>query len=82
MWFDCLGGATEGPGAGGASHGAGRRAGPLGGGEAEDGLPQLRGQEGERDRDEAGAGEVPADPGGGRDDRLRQHCYHHEGNSH
>ncbi|KAF3839509.1 hypothetical protein F7725_018226 [Dissostichus mawsoni] len=36
---------NKGPGAGGASHGAGRRAGPLGGGEAEDGLPQLRGQE-------------------------------------
>lgn len=62
------GSASEGPGTGGDTHGAGRRAGPLGGGEAEDGLPQLRGQEGTRAGHEGGAGEVPADPGGGRDD--------------
>lgn len=75
------GGATEGPGAGGNPHGAGRRAGSLGGGEAEDGLPQLWGQEGARARNEAGAGEVPADPGGGGDDRLCHHRHYHEGNS-
>lgn len=33
------GGSPERPGAGGSAHGAGRRAGPLGGGEAEDGFP-------------------------------------------
>lgn len=75
------GGAPEGPGAGGNSHGAGRRARPLGGGEAEDGLAQLRGQEGARARHEARAGEVRADPGGGWDDRLCQHRHYHEGNS-
>lgn len=64
----CAGGATEGAGAGGNADGAGRRARPLGGREAEDGLPQLWCQEGARARPEARAGEVPADPGGGRDD--------------
>uniref|UniRef100_A0A8C4GE70 RNA helicase n=1 Tax=Dicentrarchus labrax TaxID=13489 RepID=A0A8C4GE70_DICLA len=41
------GAAPEGPGAGGNSYGTGWRAGSLGGGEAEDSIPQLRGQEGD-----------------------------------
>lgn len=71
----------EGSGAGRGPHGAGGGAGPLGGGAAEDGLPQLRSQEGARAGPKAGAGPVPAGSGGGGDDRLRQHGHHHEGDA-